>query len=78
MFIFSFLEIYNEKVRDLLLRQSIQETETGRPKSSKAPKTHLRVREHPKEGVIVEGLSRHIVNDYEAVEEFIRKGNTVR
>jgi hypothetical protein len=40
--IFSYLEIYNERVRDLLRR-----------KSSKT--FNLRVREHPKEGPYVEG-----------------------
>lgn len=42
--IFSYLEIYNERVRDLLRR-----------KSSKT--FNLRVREHPKEGPYVEGKS---------------------
>lgn len=44
--IFSYLEIYNERVRDLLRR-----------KSSKT--FNLRVREHPKEGPYVEGKSEH-------------------
>ncbi|XP_063722284.1 kinesin-like protein KIF16B, partial [Symsagittifera roscoffensis] len=80
----SFLEIYNEKVRDLLLRQSSNDEnglseEGGKKRSSRGgSKQALRVREHPKEGVIVEGLSRHIVNDYDAVEDFLRKGNKVR
>lgn len=41
-FSFSYLEIYNERVRDLLRR-----------KSSKT--NNLRIREHPKEGPYVEG-----------------------
>lgn len=44
--IFSYLEIYNEHVRDLLRR-----------KSSKT--FNLRVREHPKEGPYVEGKSEY-------------------
>lgn len=44
--IFSYLEIYNERVRDLLRR-----------KSSKT--FNLRVREHPKEGPYVEGKSEY-------------------
>lgn len=43
--IFSYLEIYNERVRDLLRR-----------KSSKT--FNLRVREHPKEGPYVEGKKK--------------------
>lgn len=44
--IFSYLEIYNERVRDLLRR-----------KSSKT--FNLRVREHPKEGPYVEGKNEY-------------------
>lgn len=39
---FSYLEIYNERVRDLLRRKSTQTY-------------NLRVREHPKDGPYVEG-----------------------
>ena len=42
---FSYLEIYNEKVRDLL-----------RPQHKPGKATHtLKVREHPKEGPYVQG-----------------------
>lgn len=47
-FSFSYLEIYNERVRDLLRR-----------KSSKT--NNLRIREHPKEGPYVEGKNTLIV-----------------
>lgn len=40
--LFSYLEIYNERVRDLLRRKSTQTY-------------NLRVREHPKDGPYVEG-----------------------
>ena len=43
---FSYLEIYNEQVRDLLRSQTT---------SSKVRHT-LRVREHPKEGPYVQGM----------------------
>lgn len=46
--IFSYLEIYNERVRDLLRR-----------KSSKT--FNLRVREHPKEGPYVEGKRKSFI-----------------
>lgn len=48
-FSFSYLEIYNERVRDLLRR-----------KSSKT--NNLRIREHPKEGPYVEGKNTSIVS----------------
>ncbi|RVE76749.1 hypothetical protein OJAV_G00012140 [Oryzias javanicus] len=47
----SYLEIYNERVRDLLRRKSTQTY-------------NLRVREHPKDGPYVEDLSKHLVQNY--------------
>lgn len=41
----SYLEIYNEHVRDLLRPQKLK----------KLPQQNLKVREHPKEGPYVEG-----------------------
>ncbi|KAM6407167.1 kinesin-like protein KIF16B isoform 4-T4 [Pluvialis apricaria] len=61
----SYLEIYNERVRDLLRR-----------KSSKT--NNLRIREHPKEGPYVEDLSKHLVQNYNDVEELMDAGNTNR
>ncbi|XP_056669839.1 kinesin-like protein KIF16B isoform X2 [Monodelphis domestica] len=61
----SYLEIYNERVRDLLRR-----------KSSKT--YNLRVREHPKEGPYVEDLSKHLVQNYSDVEELMDAGNINR
>ncbi|KAM8945451.1 kinesin-like protein KIF16B [Pelodytes ibericus] len=61
----SYLEIYNERVRDLLRR-----------KSSKT--FNLRVREHPKEGPYVEDLSEHLVQNYSDVEELMDAGNINR
>ncbi|XP_053568097.1 kinesin-like protein KIF16B isoform X2 [Bombina bombina] len=61
----SYLEIYNERVRDLLRR-----------KTSKT--FNLRVREHPKEGPYVEDLSKHLVQNYSDVEELMDEGNINR
>ncbi|KAG8124429.1 hypothetical protein E2320_019741, partial [Naja naja] len=61
----SYLEIYNEHVRDLLRR-----------KSSKT--NNLRIREHPKEGPYVEDLSKHLVQNYSDVEELMEGGNINR
>lgn len=61
----SYLEIYNESVRDLLRRKT---TETF----------NLRVREHPKEGPYVEDLSTHLVQNYSDVEELMEAGNIKR
>uniref|UniRef100_A0A673G995 Kinesin-like protein KIF16B n=1 Tax=Sinocyclocheilus rhinocerous TaxID=307959 RepID=A0A673G995_9TELE len=61
----SYLEIYNERVRDLL-RRKMAET------------YNLRVREHPKEGPYVEDLSKHLVQNYSDVEELMEAGNINR
>ncbi|RXN01556.1 Kinesin-like protein KIF16B [Acipenser ruthenus] len=61
----SYLEIYNERVRDLLRRKS---TKTY----------NLRVREHPKDGPYVEDLSKHLVQNYSDVEELMEAGNINR
>ncbi|XP_072565606.1 kinesin-like protein KIF16B isoform X4 [Paramormyrops kingsleyae] len=61
----SYLEIYNERVRDLLRRKS---TKTF----------NLRVREHPKDGPYVEDLSKHLVQNYGDVEDLMEAGNINR
>ena len=59
----SYLEIYNERVKDLL----------------KKNQTHsLRVREHNKHGIYVEDLSKHLVMDYSDIQDLMERGNTNR
>jgi kinesin family protein 16B len=52
----SFLEIYNEKVRDLLKLDQSQSSHS------------LRVREHPTGGPYVQDLSSHLVYDYSDIQ----------
>lgn len=59
----SYLEIYNERVKDLL---------------SKSHGQNLKVREHPKTGPYVENLSKHLVTDYVDVQELMARGNALR
>ncbi|XP_039757861.1 kinesin-like protein Klp98A isoform X1 [Pararge aegeria] len=59
----SYLEIYNERVKDLLA------TDAGHS---------LRVREHPKLGPYVQDLSRHLVSDYDDIQECMHRGNLHR
>ncbi|XP_078190152.1 stAR-related lipid transfer protein 9 isoform X6 [Callithrix jacchus] len=58
----SFLEIYNERVRDLLKQ------------SSKKKSYALRVREHPEMGPYVQGLSQHVVTNYKQVIQLLEEG----
>lgn len=51
----SFLEIHNEKVRDLLRLDQSQSHS-------------LKVREHPKRGPYVQDLSSHLVYDYSDIQ----------
>ncbi|XP_060684622.1 uncharacterized protein stard9, partial [Hemiscyllium ocellatum] len=62
----SFLEIYNERVRDLLKR-----CDGNKPYT-------LRVREHPDKGPYVQGLSQHLVSDYKQLIELLEEGNSNR
>ncbi|KAK9461443.1 uncharacterized protein V1516DRAFT_675972 [Lipomyces oligophaga] len=59
----SYLEIYNERVRDLL-----------NPKN----RASLRVREHPSLGPYVEDLSRLVVGSFAEIEELMDEGNKAR
>ncbi|XP_066885182.1 stAR-related lipid transfer protein 9 isoform X2 [Kogia breviceps] len=58
----SFLEIYNERVRDLL-------TQSDQKKAY-----NLRVREHPEMGPYVQGLSQHVVTSYKQVIQLLEEG----
>lgn len=59
----SVVQIYNEKVRDLL-----------NPKNT----GNLRVREHPSLGPYVEDLSRLVVNSYDEMMTLMDEGNKAR
>lgn len=50
------LEIYNERVQDLLI------------KPDKRPANGLNIREHPKIGVYVEGVTKIPVGSYKDIE----------
>uniref|UniRef100_T2M7P5 Kinesin-like protein KIF16B n=1 Tax=Hydra vulgaris TaxID=6087 RepID=T2M7P5_HYDVU len=62
----SYLEIYNEHVRDLL-----------RP-TTKKDDFNLKVREHPKDGPYVQDLSKHLVTKYSDIEKLMDMGNNTR
>ncbi|KAL0082537.1 hypothetical protein J3Q64DRAFT_1864411, partial [Phycomyces blakesleeanus] len=59
----SYIEIYNEKVRDLL---------------NPSNKSNLKVREHPSLGPYVEDLSRLAVKSFEDISHLMNEGNKAR
>ncbi|XP_015825150.3 uncharacterized protein stard9 isoform X2 [Nothobranchius furzeri] len=58
----SFLEIYNERVRDLL------------KKGGQKNRVSLRIREHPEKGPYVQELSQHVVSDSKQAMELLEEG----
>ncbi|EDQ92639.1 uncharacterized protein MONBRDRAFT_2537, partial [Monosiga brevicollis MX1] len=62
---FSSYELYNEHVQDLL-------------STDKAQQARLRVREHPKKGPFVEGLSHHAITDIAHLEQLLWQGHARR
>ncbi|XP_076657031.1 uncharacterized protein LOC143361488 [Halictus rubicundus] len=60
----SYLEIYNERVRDLL-----------KPSSSASG---LRVREHPRLGPYVQGLTHHVVRNLGSLMSYVEEGTRAR
>jgi len=60
------IEIYNEKVQDLLIDPL------------KRPGGGLKVRQHPTMGVYVEGLSKHPVDSYQAIDDKMNQGQLNR
>ncbi|XP_014777436.1 uncharacterized protein LOC106874278 isoform X1 [Octopus bimaculoides] len=64
----SYLEIYNERVRDLLQAPPVKQSE----------KYTLKVREHPKDGPYVQDLSRHLIKDNQQIQSLIEKANENR
>eukprot|EP00117_Sycon_ciliatum_P010350 scpid16641/ scgid5186/ Kinesin-like protein KIF16B; Sorting nexin-23 len=72
----SYLEIYNERVRDLLVTSS--STSLKAWASNKDQQAGLKVREHPKTGPYVEGLSQHSVTTVQDIMELIECGNSNR
>ncbi|CAM1501102.1 Fc.00g102640.m01.CDS01 [Cosmosporella sp. VM-42] len=59
----SYLEIYNERVRDLL---------------NPSTKGNLKVREHPSTGPYVEDLAKLVVSSFQEIEHLMDEGNKAR
>ncbi|CAB3985193.1 kinesin KIF16B isoform X2, partial [Paramuricea clavata] len=63
----SYLEIYKEHVRDLL-----------RPPAKGTTQHNLKVREHPRDGIYVQDLTKHLVSDFECIHNLMIEGSNVR
>ena len=64
---FSMLEIYNEKVQDLLQKNE-----------HKKPSGGLKVRQDKRKGIYVEDLTKHPVDSYESIATKMEEGHTAR
>lgn len=62
----SYLEIYNERVKDLLRKAGGAKKQQAASDST-ATGHNLRVREHPTAGPYVQGLSKHLVVDVDDI-----------
>ena len=74
----SFLEIYMERIRDLLSYQESSEEVLDGREAKRQGEESLKIRESPTLGVFVEGLSRVRVFSYGDVEALMEAGNRVR
>lgn len=61
----SYLELYNEKARDLL-------------KPATDDSSTLEIRQHPRVGVFVDGLSSNVVQNFEDVSRLLQFGHKIR
>eukprot|EP00929_Paragymnodinium_shiwhaense_P110073 TRINITY_DN7678_c0_g1_i11.p1 TRINITY_DN7678_c0_g1~~TRINITY_DN7678_c0_g1_i11.p1 ORF type:complete len:1692 (+),score=367.72 TRINITY_DN7678_c0_g1_i11:77-5152(+) len=78
----SYLELYNERARDML-RPVDESAEKGDAFSSSGAAAtvaqhSLEIRQHPRVGVFVEGLSSNVVESVEDVMELLDYGNKIR
>ena len=84
----SYLEIYNETIRDLLNPRigtksaralgGLERVKTNDPNASSASSNYLSIRENPQLGVYVVGLSKILVKSYQDIERAINAGNRSR
>ena len=73
----SYLEIYNEKLRDLFDMDS-QRNMSISSSSSNLRAANLRIREHPTKGIYVQNLNQFSVNDMKSAMRYLLKGNQNR
>jgi len=72
----SYIEIYNEKLRDLFDNADASSNSTTSSQSAKL--SNLRLREHPTKGIYIQNLNQFNVNDLKTTLKFLSKGNQNR
>jgi hypothetical protein len=70
----SYMEIYNEKLRDLLITTTATTTTDQATSLNSEP----RIREHPTKGIFVQNLNQFNVTDLENTLNYLTKGNENR
>ncbi len=79
IYFFSYLEIYNEKCRDLLEIDSQRPTNLSPQSNTSLKPVHtLKVREHPTKGIFVQNLNQYNVTDLKSTMRHLHKGNQNR
>lgn len=75
----AFLEIYNEKISDLMVGITyLQELRVQFTYLQDPSRDNLRIREDGAGGVFVEGLSEHVVRSTEEIMQLLREGAHLR
>ncbi|KAK3851338.1 hypothetical protein Pcinc_042000 [Petrolisthes cinctipes] len=74
----SYIEIYNERIYDLLGSGSGISGGGGGGGGGGERREALRVREHPDTGPYVEGVACHLVSSYESLQSWLMLGNKER
>ncbi|KAJ3122303.1 Kinesin-like protein kif3b [Physocladia obscura] len=85
----SFLEIYNEEIRDLLVKKggssgggpasaSTHSTSTTNNPRNNGHSSSLELKEHPETGVYVKDLSAYVVKSVAEMEQLMNVGNAAR
>ena len=74
----SYIEIYMERVQDLLVPATVGTTTTTSSRLAQTATSQLKVREHPKTGPFVEHVTRKEVSTVEEIKELMEQGNAHR
>jgi len=74
----SFMEIYNEEIRDLLASAHPTSSSSSSIAALNKQKKKLRIYDDPQRGVFVDGLKEEIVTSYEQVLHWFNAGDACR